>query len=342
VLFEYLTGGGSWLAAGGAPASSALLVEGRAMIRAVAADFAALPDVEVWTSRDARIDAQHPSECTVATIDSEASLRQWLGQASAEADWTLLIAPESGGALAGLCRLVEAAGGKLLSPSSAVVEIAADKQATAELLASRGVSVPRGVIVSSPAELAAQSRLLPAVIKPRDGCGSQGVKVLHRAADLIAWQFDRPLRLEEYVFGLAASVAVLAGPQGLYSLPPCGQRLSQNGNFTYLGGRLPLSAGLATRARRLAEAAIAALPAPSGYLGVDLVLGAAADGSGDRVIEINPRLTTSYIGLRALAQSNLAAAMLAAAAGQAPDLRFGSQPIEFKSDGTIVSAARSA
>ena len=33
--------------------------------------------------------------------------------------------------------------------------------------------------------------------------------------------------------------------------------------------------------------------------------------SGDRVIEINPRLTTSYVGLRALARFNLAEALLA-------------------------------
>jgi predicted ATP-grasp superfamily ATP-dependent carboligase len=312
------------------------------MIQALAADFASLPDTEVWTSRDARLEPMHPAGCKVTTIDSDLALQSWLGPASAAADWTLLIAPETGGALAGLCRLVEAAGGRLLSPSSAVVEVATDKQGTAELLASRGVSVPRGKIVHSPAELAAESRQLPAVIKPRDGCGSQGVKVLHKAADLIAWKFDRPLRLEEYVFGLAASVGVLAGPQGLVSLPPCGQRLSQNGTFAYLGGRLPLAANLAARARRLAEAAVAALPAPYGYLGVDIVLGAASDGSGDRVIEINPRLTTSYVGLRALAQSNLAAAMLAVAAGQPPDLSFGSQAVEFKSDGTIISGQRDA
>ena len=166
--------------------------------------------------------------------------------------------------------------------------------------------------------------------------------MLHRPADLISWKFDQPLRLEEYVPGLAASVAVLAGPQGVWTLVPCGQRLSQNGCFEYLGGRLPLAANLAARARQLAEAAIKALPAPLGFLGVDLVLGAAADGSADRVIEINPRLTTSYVGLRVAARSNLANAMLEVAAGQPPDLCFGSQPVEFRSDGTIVTGAPGA
>jgi predicted ATP-grasp superfamily ATP-dependent carboligase len=83
-------------------------------------------------------------------------------------------------------------------------------------------------------------------------------------------------------------------------------------------------------------AAVAALPLSQGYVGVDLVLGQAEDGSGDRVIEVNPRLTTSYVGLRALARANLAAAMLAVAAGERPDLCFGSEPVEFTTDGRIL------
>jgi hypothetical protein len=80
---------------------------------------------------------------------------------------------------------------------------------------------------------------------------------------------------------------------------------------------------------------VAALPQPRGYIGVDLVLGAAADGSGDRMIEINPRLTTSYVGLRVAAKTNLAAAMLAVIQGDTPNLSFRAGPVEFAADGTI-------
>src|SRR5439155_18033918 len=119
-------------------------------------------------------------------------------------------------------------------------------------------------------------------------------------------------------------------------MPACQQRLSHDGRFTYLGGQLPLSPALDARARRLALSAADALPQPRGYLGIDLVLGEAADGSGDRVIEINPRLTTSYVGLRATAATTLAAAMLAIAAGESADLRFGSEPVEFTADGRLT------
>jgi predicted ATP-grasp superfamily ATP-dependent carboligase len=44
------------------------------------------------------------------------------------------------------------------------------------------------------------------------------------------------------------------------------------------------------------------LPQPLGYLGVDLILGEDGNGAVDCVVEINPRLTTSYVGLQAAAR----------------------------------------
>ena len=56
-----------------------------------------------------------------------------------------------------------------------------------------------------------------------------------------------PSRLEELCPGVAASVAVLCGPAQQLVLPPCGQVLSDDGHFTYLGGRLPLEPALAAK-----------------------------------------------------------------------------------------------
>jgi predicted ATP-grasp superfamily ATP-dependent carboligase len=64
-------------------------------------------------------------------------------------------------------------------------------------------------------------------------------------------------------------------------------------------------------------------------MGIDLVFGLAVDGSEDVVIEVNPRLTTSYLGLRKIANGNLAAAMVRTAKGQAADLSFSSVPVQF-------------
>jgi predicted ATP-grasp superfamily ATP-dependent carboligase len=119
---------------------------------------------------------------------------------------------------------------------------------------------------------------------------------------------------------------------------PVFQLLSDDGRMKFLGGELPMPADLAARAVKLAQAAADAVPGLLGYVGVDLVLGEAADGSRDFAIEINPRLTTSYIGLRALAQDNLAGAMLRAARGElteAPAWKPGR--VAFDSEGSIRS-----
>jgi hypothetical protein len=118
-------------------------------------------------------------------------------------------------------------------------------------------------------------------------------------------------------------------------LPACRQRLSADGRFQYLGGSAPLEANLAQRAQRLAEAALDCLPVTQGYVGVDLVLGPAEDGRGDVVVEINPRLTTSYVGLRRLLKTNLAAAMIEVAACRRVELCFARQRIAFTAEGQI-------
>ena len=137
--------------------------------------------------------------------------------------------------------------------------------------------------------------------------------------------------------GRAASVAFLIGPGRRLALPAAAQHLSTDGRFRYQGGSLPLPPALADRATRIAVRAVDVVEGLQGYVGVDVVLGPSADGGDDSVIEINPRLTTSYVGLRALARFNLAEAMLAVAAGEPPpawDWQGG--PVEFTSDGRLI------
>jgi predicted ATP-grasp superfamily ATP-dependent carboligase len=72
-----------------------------------------------------------------------------------------------------------------------------------------------------------------------------------------------------------------------------------------------------------------------GFIGIDMVLGHDPDGRVDSVIEINPRLTTSYVGLRVASRTNLAQALLDVADGKPPDLSFDETPLEFDPDGTV-------
>jgi predicted ATP-grasp superfamily ATP-dependent carboligase len=275
--------------------------EGRAMRDAVAADFARLPGVEV-----VRLDS-------AAEEDNE----ELIGLHAGRCDWTVLIAPELGGELERCCWSVWKSGGRLLGPGPEAVRLTSDKLALAEHWRTHGVPTPATTDREpTPCEH------FPVVWKPRDGAGSTATFLLRDALDvarakahLAADGHSGPMILQEFVPGRAASVAFLCGPHGNVPLPPAFQVLSDDGRFKYLGGELPVPEDASGRVVAVAARALTCVPDLLGYVGVDVVLGDAADGSRDVAVEINPRLTTSYVGLRAHAGFNLAGAMLAVASG---------------------------
>jgi hypothetical protein len=335
-VYEFVTGGG-WPAVFDHPPPIGLANEGRAMRDALAADLEAIGSVEVLTLADG------PSE------------REAFAQAARLADATLIIAPEFGEILATRHRWAAAVGARVLGCNLKTVELAADKQQTAEHLARHGLNVPQGQFLAAGQPLPRDFGY-PAVLKPIDGAGSLGIRWIEGPDDLAAAPpAGRGWRLERFCPGMAASVALLCGPNQVEALPACRQLLAGLADlqapFAYRGGQLPLPPPLDARARRLGQQVAATLGAgtphgPLGWLGVDLVLGVDPTGADDTaiddtviddtVIEINPRLTTSYLGLRRLARDNLAAALLAIARGQPARLSFRAEPLQFAADGCAI------
>jgi len=299
------------------PPAPSLLAEGRAMRDAVMADFATAPGVQVLC----------PGSPDFRGL-------------AAQADFTLVIAPECGGRLEHLCREVLWAGGRLLGPSPDAVRLTADKLARARQWERHGVPTPPTW------ELGDEPADLTVVVKPRDGAGSQAMTLWQQDSALVGSAQDRnpvptmwagPMIAQQFVQGFAASVAFLIGPSQTLPLSPCQQLLSTDGRFTYLGGRLPIAPDLAGRALATATAAIRNVAGLLGYVGVDVVLG---DDGRDWAIEINPRLTTSYVGLRALARFNLAEAMLAIVRElPLPETAWRDRQIEFTPDGRVFDVA---
>lgn len=311
-----------------------LLREGLAMVQAAAADAVAA-GLRVTVLRDMGVPAIAAAGADIRVVDSRTTHDQLVADLAEQSDATLVIAPELDGVLASTVERVTQAGGRLVSPGSDFVRVAADKSITAERLTAAGVATPRSVVVP-PDEPLPDGFDYPAVIKPIDGAGSQDTHVVAVADDRPP-AYPWPRLLQRYTPGAPVSVAAIGvtGAEPLL-LPPCRQRLTGDGRLQYLGGSTPLPAGLAARAHELAAATLAALPPLVGYAGVDLVLGDAPDGSRDTVIEINPRLTTSFVGLRAACRPGLlAAAMLAGAAGEATPLVFDPRPLAFDADGTV-------
>jgi len=289
--------------------------EGRAMFDVLWEDALALPGMEVVV-----LSPPGPEE-------------ECFRELARRSDLALIIAPEFEGLLEARCQWVEEEGCQLLGSSAAGVRRTADKWEVYQLWRRRGVPTPETWLAVEGLPVTGGG---PFVQKHRFGAGSLEVCVVETMQPL-----NPDHLLQRWVPGIVASISVVVDAGGrIHPLLPGRQRIADDGGFTYLGGLLPLEEPHASRLRRLAIQAVEAVmeqDAPLlGYVGVDAILGDGADGSQDYVLEINPRVTTSYVGLRRAASVNLLDLVRRAVQGeQLPDTTWHHLPIEFTADGRV-------
>jgi len=230
-----------------------------------------------------------------------------------DSDAALSIAHETDHASARLSAIVEEANVPLLSCSSAAVAIASDKAMCYDLFRQANLPTPLTRRSSFSAASQVADRVgYPVVLKPIDGVGCEGVCLVREPAELAdalalvhqATAHDEII-LQPFVAGVHASVSLLAAGERSLPLSLNGQAIEVGSPFVYQGGAVPLSHPLAARAMTLAQSAIRLISGLRGYVGVDLIL----TQDEALLIEINPRLTTSYIGLRQVIDLNLAQAI---------------------------------
>jgi predicted ATP-grasp superfamily ATP-dependent carboligase len=333
-VYEFLSGGGCW-SLGEEPPSGSLLAEGQAMRDALASDFAALPDVAgIHLLHDVRLPLPEISKQQVHAVHSASDEQRLFRELAELADATIIIAPESSGLLLQRVLLAGQVQARLISPGWELVRLATDKTQAADYFTRKGIPVPNGIYFQNKLPPSADL-IFPAVLKPNDGAGSAQVQRINNPAELslVDLRLADSWRLEQFQPGIPASVSLLAGPNDIVPLQPCAQHLSIDGRFTYLGGSTPLPPHLARRAKQLALNTASVLAQPRGYLGIDMVLGSAENGADDFVIEINPRLTTSYIGLRRACEQNLAEALWKCVRGEPVCLTYRDERIEFTASG---------
>ncbi|EMB16807.1 ATP-grasp domain-containing protein [Rhodopirellula europaea] len=306
-----------------------LLSEGLAMWRAMITDFAEW--AEVVTPIDPRLnlsfDRMRDSVRCVPLRSGENVRGQWLAIAKT-CDIALVVAPEIDDELGQMVQAFREAGPDLLSADQATLRMASDKWLSAKWLVENDIPTP--LAWSSESRLAANG-IRPSelgiiglnakrwVRKPRDGCGSDSVLVFHDLQAACSTMANGDL-VQAWVEGRPASMLVVGGTTKEVAdqviCPAVWQhcRLDEDDSDSanrsdvwkacYTGGSGPIESELQSRVVSLAEQVTRALPEPlRGFLGIDVVLGDRIED--DCVIEINPRLTTSYIGIRQMLDKNL-------------------------------------
>jgi predicted ATP-grasp superfamily ATP-dependent carboligase len=303
LVHEYVTGGG-WP---GAELPAGLASEAFAMLKAILSDLDAWGAVRTTTTLDSRLGSNSLPATRIVPLRPGAHL-DTLARLARSCDAALIIAPETDGILARLTELVESAGVPVLGSSSAAVTVAADKWQCYHLLRRSGIPTPDTWRAPAGDALAVARVLgLPLVVKPRDGCGSEGVCLATDSVSLgsALARAGRDVLLQRFIQGIHASASLLVQAGTVLPLSLNGQEITPGLPFVYHGGWVPLEHPLKAQALALSGRAAALLPGLQGYVGVDLVL----TDSTSYVIEINPRLTTSSVGLRQVADRNLARAI---------------------------------
>lgn len=290
------------------------------MLWAVVDDLLQISGCHVSTTLDARLahdaNERRSPQCQieiVANVDEERRLFDVLTAAS---DAVLVIAPETNGSLSRrVCRVVSL-GAKSLNCSPDAIELCGDKLQLARHLESHALPTLTTQLIDWTSSLATRTSHTEWVIKPRDGAGSwltfrvrtdSPEEWQRAAAAYAAAGAAHKALIQPFVAGRPLSVGCHCQTNGAVEFFPIGeQRLSHE--FEYLGGTIPASLPAVTEVavRELVRRACATIPGLNGHIGFDLLL-PDADPTRPLIVEINPRLTTSYVGYRRLSASNLAA-----------------------------------
>ncbi|WP_437190773.1 ATP-grasp domain-containing protein [Planctomicrobium sp. SH527] len=322
LVSEFVCGGG-WPASCLPPL---LFSEGRGMLQAIVNDLCRLPGVTIETTLDQNLLEliSLPEEVTIIPVESESVSDEWetLLDRAQNCDGVFLIAPEIDGILLDRVERFKEAGVRLFNSDCDAVRLTADKLETYKFCVRNDIAT----IETRPAwNLQFEDPPWPAtVVKQRHGAGGLDMQLLTCTEEYL--QFCDNVELDQfimqpYIKGQAISVAtIISGPDDVLILPVGAQKFSPENQFAYVGGQIPIQLKNIEAIEALVRKVVALIPGLYGWTGFDIMI--PDDSPTDPlVVDINPRLTTSYIGYRALSDTNLAAWLINPGLRPAPTFR---------------------
>lgn len=301
-VYEFVTGGGL----AGQPLPS-FWPEGELIWQALINDLISLEGVEVLTLRDDRLALPDWPDLPnlVVTVTNAERFANDFRHCLTMADAVWPVAPEEEGILECLNRDILCAGKRLLGCLPTAIGVTASKASTARHLAVAGINVVP--TYSAPFLMIEEGSV---VAKPDDGAGCQETLFFTNLDEAKSWAMQQESKgfiFQPYVGGQVLSLSLLCCEGRAQLLTVNCQHIDlQDDQFRFDGVTVNALADENGVYASLAAQVAASLPGLWGYVGIDLI----ETPSGPCVLEVNPRLTLSYAGLRAALDCNPAERVL--------------------------------
>jgi predicted ATP-grasp superfamily ATP-dependent carboligase len=300
-VYEHITSGA--LINESLPAS--LAHEGNEMLSAIVHDMTLLTDIELIILRDFRLQpvldiidsARH--QCLI--IDNYHTFKQHYASLLKEADAVLIIAPETDGILQNLQQTVLNQHKQLLGCHPTATQTCTDKVICHQQLISNNVLTPH-TITANEWSLSPFNSPSGYIVKPRDGAGCIDILFFSKETALTAWLTGSSIELEQtiiqpYIEGDSISLSILIDDKTSHVLAINQQYIKlDNGRLSFHGcwvNGIADSQFSLTQATEITERIHHAIPNLWGFIGIDLIV---RDNEA-YIVDINPRLTTAYVGL---------------------------------------------
>jgi len=281
-----------------------LVREGMMMRDALLRDLSALP-YEIHTTVDARISVPGIGYSAIVVEKNDDVWQVWERVIQA-ADAVWLIAPETDGYLKKLTELAARYKKTIFGCNLESIQVTSSKLATYHALNKAGIAtIPTYTIDHWPkgeGDLSSQSNWLA---KPDDGAGCSDTVWFKTAEEVARWVSANNKAvshvIQPYQTGVPASISCVMHCGKAHVLS-CNKQLIEMNNhqLSYHGSVVNGMREYFSPFEAVANKIAQAMPDLAGYVGIDVIV------EDDKVIvvEINPRLTTSYAGLAAAIGAN--------------------------------------
>ncbi|WP_047537210.1 ATP-grasp domain-containing protein [Methylotenera versatilis] len=287
---EFVTAGGF----NHADLPAGLIAEATLMRNALLYDLSSLP-YTISTAVDARLEPPEHCHTCVAIDVNEDAWDIWKSQIQlADAVW--IIAPETDGLLRKLTELAVQEGKLVLGCGVDAIHITSEKLATYFMLQQTGIrTIPTYTIKNWP-KTAGQW-----LAKPNNGAGCDETVLFDDPDDLLHWMKQNNKTeshvIQPYQQGVPASISCVM-QQGRAQVLSCNTQMIsiESNQLSYAGSEVNGMRDFWHEFELFAQKIAAICTDLNGYVGIDVIVDTQNDNQ-ITVVEINPRLTTSYAGL---------------------------------------------